>query len=76
MKLSMLAKQLHRFIRFGITRAEVRLGFDEECKEMKIQEAVREIEAWTKERGVLREVRDGEIGVRPFLPRCWDGNAS
>lgn len=74
MKLAMLAKQLQRFIRSGITRAEVRLGFDGKCKDMKIEEAVREIEMWTKERGVGREVGDGEIGVRPFLPRCWDGN--
>ena len=70
----MLAKQLHRFIKFGITRAQVRLGFDGKWREMKIEEAVREIEMWTKERGVGREVGEGEIGVRPFLPRCWDGN--
>jgi hypothetical protein len=72
MKLSMLAKQLRRFIKFGIMNAEVRLGYNGIVKEMSLVCAVEEIEKWTKEHG--GEVGDGEIGVKPCLPRCLDGN--
>ena len=73
MKLSMLVKQLRRLSKFGITNAELRLGFDGEWKEMGIDVAVKEIEEWIRRSGA--KVASGEIIVKPFLPRCWDSNA-
>ena len=73
MKLSMLAKQLRRFLHHGIQRAEVRLGYDGDSVDMTIEAAMKEVGVWTKRR--QGEVGDGEISVRPCLPRCWDGNA-
>jgi hypothetical protein len=70
MKLSMLAKQLRRFMKFGIVNAEVRLGFFEDYREMSLENALGEIEKWTKQHG---EVADGEINVKPCLPISWDG---
>jgi hypothetical protein len=39
-----------------------------------MEKAIGEIEGWLKKIGA-REVGDGEIGVKPSLPSCWDGNA-
>ena len=64
MKLSMLAKQLRRFVEFGILYAEVRLGFFEDYREMSLEGALEEIEKWTKEHG---DVADGEISVKPIF---------
>lgn len=76
MKLTMLAKQLLRFQQFSISMAEVRLGFDGDYSEMSIEKAISEVNAWTKKRAVEGgEVLDGEISVKPNLPRDWDGNA-
>jgi hypothetical protein len=76
MKLTMLAKQLLRFQQFSISRAEVRLGFDEDYIEMSIERAIKEVGRWTQRKeGEGVEVLDGEIGVKPSLPRDWDGNA-
>jgi hypothetical protein len=74
MKLLMLSKQLLRFVEFGITRGDVRVGNDGEDVEMGLEEGVKRIEEWV-EGQVAREIGDGEISVRPHLPRCWDGNA-
>jgi len=74
MKLLMLSKQLLRFVEFGITRGDVRVGTDGEEVEMGLEKGVRRIEEWVERQGG-REIGDGEISVRPHLPRCWDGNA-
>jgi len=74
MKLSMLAKQLRRFLQHGIKRAEVRLGYDAESVEMSLENAMKEVGSWTKRRQ-HGDVGDNEISVKPCLPRCWDGNA-
>ena len=74
MKLLMLSKQLLRFVEFGITRGDVRMGSDGEEVEMGLEKGVRRIEEWVERHGG-REIGDGEISVRPHLPRCWDGNA-
>jgi hypothetical protein len=76
MKLTMLAKQLLRFQQYSISRAEVRLGFDGDYIDMSIERAIKEVGNWTKwKEGEGVEVLDGEISVKPFLPRDWDGNA-
>jgi hypothetical protein len=76
MKLTMLAKQLLRFQQFSISMAEVRLGFDGDYIEMSIDRAIKEVGNWTKRKEEEDvEVLDGEISVKPFLPRNWDGNA-
>ena len=74
MKLLMLSKQLLRFIEFGISRGDVRVGREGEEEDMGLQRAVREIEEWVEEQGG-REIGEVEICVRPHLPKCWDGNA-
>jgi len=74
MKLSLLAKQLRRFLQHGIQRAEVRLGYEAESIEMALEVAMKEVGCWTKRRQNV-EVGDNEISVKPCLPRCWDGNA-
>lgn len=74
MKLTMLAKQLRRFMQHGIQRADVRLGYHAESIEMTIENAMKEVGSWTKKRQ-NGDVGDNEISVRPCLPRCWDGNA-
>jgi len=74
MKLLMLSKQLLRFVEFGITRGHIRLGMEGEEVEMDLERAVKVIEEWVERQGE-REIGDGEISVRPHLPRCWDGNA-
>jgi hypothetical protein len=74
MKLLMLSKQLLRFVEFGITRGDIRLGREAEEVEMGLERAVRVIEDWVERQGE-REIAEGEISVRPHLPRCWDGNA-
>lgn len=43
MKLLMLSKQLLRFVEFGISRGDVRVGRQGEEEEMGLQCAVREI---------------------------------
>jgi hypothetical protein len=76
MKITMLAKQLLRFQQFSISMAEVRFGFDGENTEMSIEKAIGEVNSWTKRRAEEGgEVLDGEISVKPHLPRDWDGNA-
>lgn len=70
----MLEKQLQRFLENGVDMAEVRLGFGEANVKMGLADAIREIKVWSTRRKV--DVEDGEISVRPFLPKCWDGNAS
>ena len=74
MKLSLLVKQLERFHENGVTHGEVRLGFG--CFEtmMEFDVALKEIEKWVDER-MGAEVAEGEISVKPVLPKCWDGNA-
>jgi len=74
MKLLMLSKQLLRFVEFGISTGDVRIGYGGEETEMGLQRAVREVEEWVEREGG-REIGAGEISVRPHLPRCWDGNA-
>jgi hypothetical protein len=74
MKLAMLEKQISRFLEFGITTAEVRLGTYEEAKEMSLDMALKEIKSWTNERE-RGDVGDGEISVKPCLPQYWDGSS-
>jgi len=68
MKLSLLAKQLRRFLKNGIDMAELRLGRGGEATIMSIEDCMRAIASWSKERGNL-DVGDGEISVRPCLPK-------
>ena len=70
MKLSLLAKQLRRFLKNGIAVAEVRVGRDGETNNMSIEDGMRAIAAWSKERGD-QDVGDGDISVRPCLPKGW-----
>jgi len=74
MKLLMLSKQLVRFVEFGITNGDIRMGSNAEEVEMELEKGVRRIEEWVERQGG-REIGDGEISVRPHLPSCWDGNA-
>jgi hypothetical protein len=67
MKLALLMKQLHLFKDHGITKADVRLGYDVRAREMGIEDALREVSGW-KHRD---RIGDGEISVKPCLPRCW-----
>jgi hypothetical protein len=50
------------------------VGSDGEEVEMGLEKGVRRIEEWVESQGG-REIGDGEISVRPHLPRRWDGNA-
>jgi hypothetical protein len=68
MKLSLLEKQLCLFKEHGIISADVRLGYDAETVEMGIDEAMDEVARWK----VQERIGDGEISVKPCLPRCWE----
>jgi hypothetical protein len=74
MKVSLLIKQLNRFLKNGISNAEVRLGYFEEFRRMSLEETLKELRSWVKgKKG--ENVGDAEISVKPCLPKCWDGNA-
>ena len=74
MKISLLEKQVRRFLKFGVSHAEVRLGYFAEFEMMTLEMALKEIRKWVKgKKG--EHVGDAEISVKPCLPKCWDGNA-
>ena len=68
MKLTLLAKQLRLLKQGGVSSAEVRLGYHAETVTMQIDVAMREITRWNRAAG---RIGDGEISVKPCLPRCW-----
>ena len=74
MKLSLLAKQLRRFMKNGVDMADVRIGGDGEMQTISIEDGMRAIAKWSRERSD-QDVADGDITVRPCLPSCWDANA-
>jgi hypothetical protein len=74
MKLSLLDKQLKRFLQYGITDAELRLGYFQEWEQVKLDESVKAIKKWINKRKG-EHVGDTEISVKPCLPKCWDSNA-
>lgn len=67
MKLSLLIKQLHRFLEFGIMRADLRLGYHGEMVETRLEDAIDEIKVWCKEKKG-REIGDGEIALKLHFP--------
>ena len=68
MKVKMLLSQLKLFLDAGITRADVRMGYDGTTCPRKLDQVCDEIKGLSQE----REIREGEIVIRPHLPDGWD----
>jgi hypothetical protein len=70
MKVKMLLSQLKLFLDAGITRADVRMGYDGTTRPRKLEQVYDEIKVLSEE----REIREGEIVIRPHLPDGWHIN--
>jgi hypothetical protein len=71
MKVKMLLSQLKLFIAAGITRADVRMGYEGPTHQRKLDQVLEEIKVLSEE----RDIREGEIVIRPRLPEGWDENS-